>query len=234
MAKKSVCFGVSFEGDIYGNESIGYARFDQNFDKKLSLARAQCDYLILSCHWGVEFLEYPTPYVVQVAHAFADLGADLIIGHHPHCLQGFEKYKDTLIFYSLGNFLFDMCWDKMLTSSGILIIDLKSPDDFMVVPVFLDKRGFPVKAVEDNYMRLFEKNPLRYFTGDFDHDCVDYFARYLSTYRRLRLKSYGYFLRNYFHLNRDLRMQVLERSFLEKLESFQCLVENSMFTLKIK
>ncbi|MFP4364025.1 MAG: CapA family protein [Spirochaetia bacterium] len=66
------------------------------------------DYLFVSLHWGYEFDYFPAEYQMRDARQFIDAGADVIIGHHPHVLQGIELYNNGIIFYSLGNFLFDM------------------------------------------------------------------------------------------------------------------------------
>ena len=62
--------------------------------------------IILSIHWGVEKATAPNAEQIEVAHRAIDLGVDLVIGTHPHVLQGFEKYKGRYICYSLGNFSF--------------------------------------------------------------------------------------------------------------------------------
>jgi poly-gamma-glutamate synthesis protein (capsule biosynthesis protein) len=73
-------------------------------------ARAKCDLLVVSIHWGIEYAPAPRPEDVETAHKMLDAGASVIVGHHPHVLQPVETYKtqdgrDTVIFYSLGNFL---------------------------------------------------------------------------------------------------------------------------------
>jgi poly-gamma-glutamate synthesis protein (capsule biosynthesis protein) len=73
-------------------------------------ARAKCDFLVVSIHWGIEYAPAPRPEDVDIAHKMLDAGASVIVGHHPHVLQPVETYKtqdgrDTVIFYSLGNFL---------------------------------------------------------------------------------------------------------------------------------
>ena len=73
-------------------------------------ARAQCDLLVISIHWGIEYATAPRPEDVDMAHKMLEAGATVIVGHHPHVLQPVETYKtqdgrDTVIFYSLGNFL---------------------------------------------------------------------------------------------------------------------------------
>jgi poly-gamma-glutamate synthesis protein (capsule biosynthesis protein) len=64
-------------------------------------------FVIVSVHWGAEYELTQSEAQRALAHAFIDAGADIVIGHHPHVVQGIERYRDTLIFYSLGNFIFD-------------------------------------------------------------------------------------------------------------------------------
>jgi poly-gamma-glutamate synthesis protein (capsule biosynthesis protein) len=69
-------------------------------------ARTQADYVIVSFHWGKEATSVVQPYQRTAAHKAIEAGADVIIGHHPHVLQGIERYRSGIIFYSLGNFTF--------------------------------------------------------------------------------------------------------------------------------
>jgi poly-gamma-glutamate synthesis protein (capsule biosynthesis protein) len=76
----------------------------------ITQARAQCDMLVVSIHWGIEYAPAPRPEDVETAHKMLEAGASVIVGHHPHVLQQVETYRttdgrDTVIFYSLGNFL---------------------------------------------------------------------------------------------------------------------------------
>lgn len=64
------------------------------------------DLILVACHWGVERDNYPEAYQLQLGKKCIDLGADLVIGHHPHVLQGIEEYQGKLIIHSLGNFCF--------------------------------------------------------------------------------------------------------------------------------
>lgn len=70
-------------------------------------ARPLADIVIVSVHWGTEYVDHPTERQTAFAHLMIDSGADIVIGHHPHVLQSIEKYKGKFIFYSLGNFVFD-------------------------------------------------------------------------------------------------------------------------------
>ena len=71
-------------------------------------AARQADIVIVSLHTGFEYREAPNALQLQLAHAAIDAGASLVLGHHPHVLQGIEEYKGGLIAYSLGNFVFDL------------------------------------------------------------------------------------------------------------------------------
>ena len=62
--------------------------------------------VIVSLHWGIERENYPTENQVNLAHSAIDNGADLVLGHHPHVLEGIEVYNGKNIVYSLGNFCF--------------------------------------------------------------------------------------------------------------------------------
>lgn len=81
----------------------GYAPFVAD---DIRSARKKADHVVVSFHWGRELDRNPRPYQVTAARRAVDAGADLVLGHHPHVLQGIERYRNGLIFYSLGNFAF--------------------------------------------------------------------------------------------------------------------------------
>lgn len=62
------------------------------------------DIICVSLHWGYEYFKYPSYSQLMIAHSLVESGANYIIGHHPHVVQGVEMYKGSLIMYSLGNF----------------------------------------------------------------------------------------------------------------------------------
>lgn len=64
------------------------------------------DLVVACCHWGIEKDYYPSGYQKTTAHKIIDWGADLVVGNHPHVLQGVEYYNNKIICYSLGNFCF--------------------------------------------------------------------------------------------------------------------------------
>jgi poly-gamma-glutamate capsule biosynthesis protein CapA/YwtB (metallophosphatase superfamily) len=68
--------------------------------------RPRVNFVVVNLHWGEELAEQPDSAQIALAHAIIDAGADLVIGHHPHILQGIEYYRGKMIAYSLGNFIF--------------------------------------------------------------------------------------------------------------------------------
>lgn len=98
---KGVKFGfLGYRGYSYDNKSLIKLKDDIGMLKK-----QKCS-VIINFHWGDENSYYPNEVQKYLAHYAIDNGADLIIGHHPHVIEGVEKYKDRFIFYSLGNFCF--------------------------------------------------------------------------------------------------------------------------------
>lgn len=103
-------------------------------DNIASLREQGAQIIIVSFHWGQEKENVPSDVQVELAHAAVDNGADLVLGHHPHVLQGIEEYKGKNIVYSLGNFCFggnsapsDM--DTMIFQQTFTVKDGKLQED---------------------------------------------------------------------------------------------------------
>ena len=73
----------------------------------IDAARAEHDLLIVFVHWGDEYADDPGAHQRKAAKALIDRGVDLVVGHHPHVLQGIERHGRGAIAYSMGNFLFE-------------------------------------------------------------------------------------------------------------------------------
>lgn len=74
--------------------------------KDVKNLKEKVDAVIVSLHWSYEREDYPLPSQRKLAHKIIDAGASLVLGHHPHVLQGIEKYSRGVVVYSLGNFIF--------------------------------------------------------------------------------------------------------------------------------
>jgi poly-gamma-glutamate capsule biosynthesis protein CapA/YwtB (metallophosphatase superfamily) len=84
-------------------------------------AAGGADIIAVSFHWGEEIAAEPNSYQKKYAHMAIDAGADLVIGHHPHVLEGVERYGNGFIFYSLGNTVFDMREDTTFDALAAIL-----------------------------------------------------------------------------------------------------------------
>ncbi len=88
-------------------DSAGVAPLElEHMQEDVKQLQERVDCVVVSAHWGKEYLNYPAPQIIQLAHDLVDCGADIVIGHHPHVIQGIEHYRHGTICYSLGNLLF--------------------------------------------------------------------------------------------------------------------------------
>lgn len=88
--------------------------------EEIKKAREVCDYLVVYVHWGIERNEKPEAYQRALGKQYIDAGADLVIGSHPHVLQGIEYYNGKPIVYSLGNFVFGSSIPKTMLVEAVL------------------------------------------------------------------------------------------------------------------
>ena len=88
---------------VYGENS--YEKYKEIVKKDIESVRDKVDILIVSMHWGNEYTHVPTVYQKDAAEFLSNLGVDIIIGTHPHVIQPIEYVNDTLVIYSLGNFI---------------------------------------------------------------------------------------------------------------------------------
>ena len=90
----------------YGQPGL-FATYDPtNLVGRIEEAKEQCDFLSVYVHWGIERVEYPKAYERVLATKYFEAGADIVIGSHPHVLQGMEFIDGKPVFYSLGNYIF--------------------------------------------------------------------------------------------------------------------------------
>jgi len=114
--------------------------------KDIEYINPQCEFVIISLHWGTENVFYPSPKQINLAHKLIDAGATVILGHHPHVIQGIERYKTGLIAYSLGNFQFDPKLSYSETNKSIILclnFDRKKIESYEIISVMIDKDFLP-------------------------------------------------------------------------------------------
>jgi len=126
-------------------------------------------YIVVNFHWGVEKAQYPEPSQVSFARAVIDAGADAVIGHHPHVLQGIERYHNGVIVYSLGNFIFG---GNSRATYNTVIFEIRLTGfgpEYAVLPVGVDRwqatllAGFEAESVLDHVRQLSAQFPATIF-----------------------------------------------------------------------
>ncbi|WP_101842412.1 CapA family protein [Halobacillus sp. Marseille-P3879] len=125
----------------------------ETFMPLIEEAKANADLVFVHVHWGKEYEHDIQPKQRDYAHAMAEAGADAIFGTHAHVLAPIEKYKDTVIFYSLGNFIFDQGWSRTKESAIVQYhLEQDGSARFEVLPAYIeDTKPSPLK--ENNHYR---------------------------------------------------------------------------------
>lgn len=126
---------------------LGYNGLEKlpDIEKEIAEAKRQSNFLIVSFHWGAEYTTQPNARQQVLAHLAVDSGADLVIGHHPHWIQPTEVYKNGLIVYSLGNFIFDQSWSLKTRQGqiGKFTFWENKPIDYELIPIEISLLGQP-------------------------------------------------------------------------------------------
>lgn len=126
----------------------------------VSAARTMADHVVVFFHFGFENRTTPTGAQERQAHAAIDAGASLVVGAHPHVLQGTERYKGGLVAYSLGNLVFDGGgWARVNRDSAMLEVRFSRDaiDGFEWHPVVLGTDGRPRPATRSETTRILRR-----------------------------------------------------------------------------
>ena len=136
----------------------------------INAAKQMAELVVVSFHWGAELMDRPKDYQVRLAHAAIDAGADLVLGHHPHVLQGLELYRGKLIAYSLGNFAFGS-GSRKCTESIILIAEFSGGK-------LVEVRAVPLCV--DNHRVFYQPTPVAGGEGTRILDKLNAISRHLG------------------------------------------------------
>lgn len=132
-------YSLTFPEEFWATPTTGGTNYPRNLPANIAHANSLADLIVVTFHWGAEGSNYPKDYQKHFAQLAIDCGADLVIGHHPHVLQGLEIYKNRLIAYSLGNFSFSS-YSRRSTESMILKVHLTKKGLLFakIIPVSVD------------------------------------------------------------------------------------------------
>jgi len=151
------------------NDKPGLAPFEMQYVyEDIEQLKTQSDRIVVSIHWGEEYIQYPCPEQIDKAKQIIDWGADVVLGHHSHVVQGTLVYKGKPIYFSLGNFLFSQYYatnggrrinydnlgelSRMRRASRIGMIaevDLNCTDNNRIVPILLNKKAPVFEDISD-------------------------------------------------------------------------------------
>jgi len=150
--------GVNFFGGLVGDESIyrmkhedktisfvSYNEFGGDstevVSNKIREEKSIGNLVILYTHWGQEYAE-DVMHLKERTQVFSESGADFIFGSHPHVVLPSEKVNNTIVYYSLGNFIFDQYWEERVSTGLAVLLTIKG-DKYVVeeFPVSINRDG---------------------------------------------------------------------------------------------
>lgn len=142
------------EFSIAEDDIPGANPFDplETFDHIKSLKK-KCDYVVVLYHGGKEHYRYPSPKLQKVFHKFADVGANLIIAQHTHCIGCYEEYNGSMLVYGQGNFLFDYSDSVYWKTSLLICLDL-GKDEFKVSYIPIVKKNNVVRQAGEREAKV--------------------------------------------------------------------------------
>lgn len=120
----------------YGQPGLFAAYDDTRLTECIREAKKECDFLTVYVHWGIEREAYPQEYQRDIAKNCFAAGADLVIGAHPHVLQGIEFIEGKPVFYSLGNYVFS----QEIAKTALVKVEIQ-PDgevSYRLIPAYAE------------------------------------------------------------------------------------------------
>lgn len=173
------------DGGVVRHDYVARIEDVDRLKRAVDQLKTQADFIVVTMHAGTEFVDRVDPKraldrgQIAFAHAAIDYGADLVIGAHPHWIQNLETYKGKLIFYSLGNFIFDIYSDPIANEGLALKITLHGEkratslpfpfddpkwikfrtrvEDIELLPVIIENKSTPRLATEEEAARILRR-----------------------------------------------------------------------------
>ena len=167
--------------------------YDKNknlIKKEIKKLKTKTDWIVVIYHGGEEFINTPLPYTRKKIKKFLNYGADIVVAHHPHTVQGYEKIGQKMIFYSLGNFIFDTDFQRAQrkTDNGMLLKINFTKENYTFESMPIHNKRVPFKIVPlknnsdfKNIKRTYRQN-VRKAANDLNK--INENKKKLRTYRR--------------------------------------------------
>lgn len=162
---------VSAEAEVPGIHHASVDDAIQALAPSIAAARTHADIVIVSPHWGGNWQENPAPQFRAVAHSLIDLGADAVLGHSAHILQGVELYRGCPIVYDMGTLLFDRVSQNRMRYSALFELELTANGVNLleIIPVKLTTAQATLAGAQDaEYIRELLRNLSRALDPDIE------------------------------------------------------------------
>jgi hypothetical protein len=156
-------------------------------------AKSESDFVFVIVHGGHEMYSLPSPRMQLTYRFFADAGADIIVGHHTHCISGYEVYNRTPIFYSLGNFIFDKETYNHNWNEGLAVQFTINGDNlrFNILPFLQNDSNVGIQLLNNEEKTKIDKKIQSLNTIINDHQKLHYeFEKFCLANKKI----YDYFL----------------------------------------
>lgn len=130
---------------------------------RIAKIKESCRWCIVVSHAGEEFTALPSPYTRDRYISFLDMGADIVVAHHPHVVNNYELIGDKAIFYSLGNFIFDTDYQRsqMYTEFGVLLKIQFTNEAFSFEPMGIKIDRSSETIISDKLLPIFTDVPAK-------------------------------------------------------------------------
>ena len=186
-------------------------------NKKIKELKKKVDWVVVVYHGGEEFLNTPMPYTRRKLRKLLNAGADIVVAHHPHTVQGYEKIGSKMIFYSLGNFIFDTEFQRAQTGT----------ERGMLIRLIFDKKSFTYESLSIAKNRDEDKLIAKKSDINFKNIKPTYRKDWKSEARRLtQVKENKKELRKY-RKHFSISNLYIEKAECENLIPFEDLIKNN-------
>lgn len=203
--KNGIRVAVIVASDVPDNTDQNQSSYDildaEKIKNKIKHIKDKVNWVVLFLHWGREDCVLPNSHQIDLIDDFKREGANFIIGHHPHIFYPIVVSDKFLSAPSLGNFVFDLCWDERLMKSGVLHLNL-SENHFTssFTPIALDDNGIPYasgnrQVINDGVFQPYKNN---------------------ADLSRMNLHKIIFFIKNLFRGNTSLKSKFIIKKVLNK------------------
>ncbi|MDX9696166.1 MAG: CapA family protein [Bacteroidales bacterium] len=225
----------------------GYAWINHyKIDDTIRKIKSEVDFIIFIAHTGVESIDVPLPEWRDRYKRLCDLGANAVIGHHPHVPQGIEQYNDSVIFYSLGNFYFDTVgFENKTDDSFSVVLNIKKNKNIDYELVYHKKvnnqttlstkesTNFSIEylnnKLKDNYKEYINKLTIDLYNSRY----LPYYQSALNAYptNKSFLKKIFYFVKLILFQKRNTKERSLLLLHNIRIESHRFIVQRALSLL---